>query len=138
MNPININFNRAQNNAAHNQRRPEMNWQHGQTITATLESITNGTATLRIPGEGADKEDVLFHADASALRGQVGDRLTFSVRRTENGYALTQLDERPASTPQRGRATSMDAISDFTQTMESIKETNEYRAEYKEDRKSVV
>ncbi|MCL2187142.1 MAG: flagellar hook-length control protein FliK [Defluviitaleaceae bacterium] len=129
MNAFNINVNRNQQafNATQNNRRPEMVWQHGQTISAQLESIENGTATLRAEG------DVLFTANASDIRGQVGDTLTFNVRRNGSGFALTQVHDSEAVALPRGRATSMDAIKDFTQTMDGIKENNDLRAEMKEE-----
>ena len=80
---------------------------------------------------------MLFTADASAIRGQVGDNLTFSVKRTQQGYELTQVTDRKQNTetpaPRRGRATTMDAIKDFTQTIESIKENNELRSEFQQE-----
>ncbi|MCL2202320.1 MAG: flagellar hook-length control protein FliK [Defluviitaleaceae bacterium] len=134
MNPFNVSISRETvfPNAVHNQRRPEMVWQTGQTISAMLESIEDGTATLRAEG------DVLFTARAEDIQGQVGDSLAFSVRRTRQGYELTQVIDSPATAPPRGKATSMDAIKDFSQTMESIKENNELRAEYRQEQAQKV
>ncbi|MCL2604889.1 MAG: flagellar hook-length control protein FliK [Defluviitaleaceae bacterium] len=130
MNPLNITVNRETTFTVHNRhmRTPTV-WQHGQTISAVLEGIDNGTASLRAEG------DVLFYADASAIKGNVGDQLTFTVRRTRQGYELTQLTERnpSAAPPHRGRATSMDAIKEFTQTIDSIKENNELRSEFQQE-----
>ena len=143
MNPFNVVVSQTTNiNASglNNQRRPiDSSWPRSDVLLAVLENVSDGRATLR-----SVNDDVVFTADASHIKGNVGDQLTFNVGRdSDNNLVLSQLVKRSAEQRAAAReriqgirkaaadATPADEMKAFSQTLESAKETEELRVEHR-------
>lgn len=122
-----------------NQRRVDPSWPRINVVLAIFESVDNGRATLRSVGD-----DVVFTADASNIKGNVGEQLTFNVNRdSDNNLILSQIVRRSAEEKAHLRgelrkvgramanATPADEMKAFSQTLEDIKETEELRVEHR-------
>ena len=115
-------------------------FQTGDVISAILTDITNGRATLR------SDNDFTFHADAKSLNGTIGETLTFTVTLGRDGISLTQTGTRPSfrevqERAERGRATLIDGYAenrDMINTLETIRETEELRAEHRKEQSAKV
>ena len=111
------------------------NWHSGDIIQATLTNLSNGKATLRA------SDDLTFTADAGSIVGQVGDTLSFRVKEGNEGFTLTQMFNRPSfgesMRANRGNATLVDGYEEskeLVSNIENIKESEELRAEYRQER----
>ncbi|MCL2223667.1 MAG: flagellar hook-length control protein FliK [Defluviitaleaceae bacterium] len=116
------------------QRRSEVNWSTGQTITALFESVNDNLATLRT------EDGVTFTADASSIQGRVGDNLRFLVQRTRTGFRLTQDVPSLQQKKQIGRGVSsaLDALRGVANTLDQMKDTEELREDHRQEQAAKV
>lgn len=140
MNPFNVVVSQNTNintQGLAGQRRANPNWPSANVLLASFESVdANGRATLR-----SLSDDVIFTADASNIRGNVGDQLTFNVNRdADNNVTFTQIvRNRTAAERAERRARFQDEVKNavpmemkaFSETLESIKEKEELRVEHR-------
>ncbi|MCL2386457.1 MAG: flagellar hook-length control protein FliK [Defluviitaleaceae bacterium] len=121
-------------NAANNQRRNEVTWATGQSISALFESLNNGTATFRT------EDGVTFSADESSVQGRVGDTLRFMVQRTRTGFRLTQDLSSATAKKQIGRgvASALDALRGVANTLDQMRETEELRDDHRQEQAAKV
>lgn len=117
-----------------NQRRSEVAWTTGQTITALFESVSGDTAALRT------EDGVFFTADASSIMGRAGDNLRFWVQRTRTGFKLTQDLANPAAKKQIGRGvqSALDGLRGVANTLDQMRETEELRDEHRQEQAAKV
>jgi len=127
------------NGRVNNQRRANgISWGVGDTIQAVLSEINQGKATLRTA------DDIVFTADASSIKGNVGDTLNFQINRDGNNVSLTQIhNNRPARAERRdrGNASLIDGYAEFKElsnNLENIKENEELRMEYRQEQSAKV
>ena len=129
------------NGRVNNQRKANgISWGVGDTIQAVLSEINHGKATLRTA------DDVVFTADASLIKGDVGDTLSFRVNRDGENVSLTQVINNRASRDvnsraARGNASLIDGYAEFKElsnNLENIKENEELRMEYRQEQAAKV
>ena len=126
------------NGRVNNQRGANgISWGVGDTIQAVLSEVNNGKATLRTA------DDIVFTADASSIKGNVGDTLSFRINREGDNVSLTQIhNNRPSrARAERGNASLIDGYAEFKElsnNLENIKENEELRMEYRQEQSAKV
>ena len=109
-------------------RPPEPIWASGDIIDATLVELQGDKARLRL------SDNTEFTAHAHAIKGEIGETLTFQVNQHAKGLTLTQIFEKPRQEAvQRGNALPEDELKTFTNTLENIKECDELRTEKRQE-----
>jgi hypothetical protein len=61
-------------------------WQPGDEVTAELSGINDGVAIIKF------NEDFSINVPSEKIKGSVGDTLTFRVKKTRDGFSLTQIN----------------------------------------------